>query len=169
MNIYIPIVEGQVLAEGVEKSILNQSLSCKINLVYGKGKLETHRRYTPTRIIEEAKCREDCRCRALYDGGSYSVIQDRDCKHLNDENILDMMSFLQNNPSHGAVSIGLNYGDLSHVSLICVMFRWSVLVNLRFENRYGKCLCREVTEDIRKMRYKYGYLDGKRRIVEVNK
>jgi hypothetical protein len=167
MNIYIPIVKGQDLCKGVENSILNQSIPCKIHIISGDGDLNSSRNYSPLRLIEEPRVRNECRATAMWYGDNYSVIQDRDCKHLYDENILDMMSFLQDNPLHGAVSIGLNYGDQNHICLICVMFRWDALAKLNFHNKYGKCLCQEVTEDIRNMGYKYGYLDNKKRIVEI--
>jgi hypothetical protein len=170
MNVYIPIVEGQVMHKSVEDSILNQSIMVSLHKVYGPGNVNSSRNYTRERIIEEAKCREKCREMAIVTGDTYAVIQDYDCKQLDAENYLNMMAFLESNPDYGAIASGSGLAmlqDRSHICIICVMYRTDTLEKIKFHNKYGKCLCREVTEDIKSIGKKFDYMNSTKMVQEV--
>jgi hypothetical protein len=171
--ILIPMIEGTELKKRIEDSIQSQSLYVNIIKCYAPGKKTRQRDYNSDRLKYEPMARNKCKEEAIKYNEEFVVIQDDDIVQLNSDNFKDMQSFLINNSSYCAVSIGGRTKDhskiLTHIGISCVMFRLDCLKKIIFKrSSIDRCMCGDVTSAIRKLGYKFDFLDDKIRVLEIN-
>jgi hypothetical protein len=171
MIVLIPMATGQQISKEVRSSIKTQTIHTWVHPVRRAGIIKSNRNYSKQRIKGEEDSREACKAlvRRCYFLGEYAIMQDYDREHLYNTNYQDMKNFLDTHREYGAVSISGLKGkkEEDHVDIGCVMYRNIVFMDLVFKNKYGRCLCNEITEQIRGMNKKFGYLDGITRTKEI--
>lgn len=171
MIIVVPLATGQQIYPEVKESIFAQGIDCVVVQQDSIGEVKSQRVYTPHRIKGESNSREKCRIWVQHNvcPTQYIVMQDRDRLHTRNDNFHKMREFLNENAEYGAISCsGVRSIDKEHIDIGCAMYRYDVFIGLNFINKYGRCLCREVTEQINMTDFKFDYLDGILRTKEIN-
>lgn len=170
MIVLIPMARGQECNISICKSIMFQTLDTRVYEIKTNGVIKSRRNYSEKRRDGETASREKCRVFAeSIIEAPYVVMQDYDREHLRTDNFEAMKKFLNHNPGYGAVSVSgqRHPKNKHHIDIGCVMYRYDVLTKLNFTNKYGICLCKEVTEQIRAMGLEFDYLDNIQRTREV--
>ena len=172
MIVFIPMAEGQHIKREVYQSINSQTLKAEMRFCVTPGAVRSHRNYSKLRRNVESASRSKAREYAVWcTDVDYIVMQDYDREHLRNDNFEAMKRFLESHPTFGAVSVSgvRNPHNKHHIDIGCVMYRYDVYTRLDFTNKYGRCLCKEVTEQIRSIGLEFDYLDNIVRTKEITK
>jgi hypothetical protein len=167
---YIPIRTTDILDPRVERAIVAQSLGAEIELVWN----------TPVSTCKrkgEFEGRDKIRELVKSGNNDIVVLNDSDIRHLFVDNFKCQFDYLSSNKDVGVVGLWSRRIPLSspldaHVKMQCTMWRKEVLVNmplLDFEgSNYNCCHCMRYKQAVEAMGFKMVYLDGMRRIIEIN-
>lgn len=83
----------------------------------------------------------------------YTMFMDDDMVLTDKNNVVSMISFLNDNPGWDAVSLdskGIDPAHIKHIVTGCTMYRASILDRLIFrQERQGGCSCESVNSDIK--------------------
>jgi hypothetical protein len=160
MNLYIPLATGQLIDQDVIDSILNQTISINIVICDSPGEINSEHNYTSLRIQSELKNRNDAINKFLNEtNDKYFFMQSRDVIQLKPDNFENTINFMNLNPNYGACALPCKGFKLNHIVIATICITRELLnKGFRFANRYGRCPCKEMMEDISKLGYKYGYL-----------
>ena len=165
MITFIPIRKTEVLDKNVEKGILFQTIPTEIVLVenspvsYEKRKGEFEGR---NKIIEIAKEKYE-----------FTIVNDSNIHHLFVDNYCCMWKCLNENLDIGAISLWYRDGGYrpetnKHIKQTCVMWRTNLLKKMPILTDYKFCCCHSYKETLDLLGYKIIYLDGTKRVEELN-
>lgn len=169
-DILVTIPRGR--EQSVPPAIISAIRSQQVNtivIVEVLGEDPPDRVYPNRRL--EALCRDSC-CEYLSVQPCWSVMQDRDILHLSPTNFQEMAEFLTKNTDFGAVALWTgphslqDIEPLHHVKIACVMIRHELLTDLEFYQK-DVCNCLPFMRAIKTKGFRFGYLDNKIRVKEI--
>jgi hypothetical protein len=157
MSVYIPIATGQTIHQKTIDSIESQNIKPKVIICDSPGEIDSDHNHTEAAIKGEVVSRNLCIDEFLKTSDKYFFNQCRGLRHKKDNNLENMIKFMDSNLDFGACTLRELGGTYNHITMGIVCIRRKLLEGgFRFANRYKHCLCVEVMEDIRLLGYKYG-------------
>ena len=138
-------------------SITQQTIRPTVVVCDSPGEIDSDHNHTEAAIKGEVVSRNMCIGKFLPTLDRYFINQCRGVRHKKDDNLERMIKFMDENPDYGACTLRELGGTCEHITMgVLCMRRKLIKDGFRFSNRYKRCLCVEVMEDVRAMGYKYG-------------
>jgi hypothetical protein len=166
-KIYIPLARDSITKKEqsvfslARQSILSQTIPMEIVPCITDGDIDSQGKFTPERIIGEVNSRNLGIDKFLETEDKYFLMQCRDVKQLYPDNFEKMIAYMDNNLDCGACYLKCLQTTKQHFDIGTVCIRREVLEGengVRFRNKYGKCLCVELQQDIVGNGYKIDYI-----------
>jgi hypothetical protein len=181
--VFIPMPEKRGLSEGrgFTRLLESQTVPVEIFVFRTPGEDNGNKGHTSLRESGERASRKLCqeKCSEISPLPEYIIMCDGDrvcCDSNNDyspmlTNAEDCLNFLKANNDFGGISItypsnGREQDDKNpHIDIGWAMYRTDLFLKLDFNDTRNLCVA--VTDQIRKMGYRFGYLDKKNRITHI--
>jgi hypothetical protein len=183
--VFIPMPLGRSISEGrgFTKALLANGIDGKdIHICRAPGEDNPNKGKTALALQGERASRELCQAEAakLSPQPEYVIMcdPDRNCIDSNNDyavitgNVADARNFLDIHKDFGAVSLvhpTTNADDeIPHIDIGWAMYRYDIFLILKFKLKEGEtCYCPAVTRQIRKLGFRFGYLDEKHRVTPI--
>ena len=152
VDILIPMAPNRYIPQLVLDHILIQNIPFNLFFTNSKGEGAASARNHVKNMWIDYK-----------DKSAYVLTSDNDLL-LPEGSLQAMIDFLESNTDYGAISLHRNIipdyvMEDAHINAGPVLYRSSIMEQIAYHNNDG-CECQGMTNDIRKLGYRIGYLNG---------